>query len=269
MKRMVAPLMLGLLLSLSACAPAADKPTATPVPSPTSTAAPSPATTAEPAATPAPAPVWGEQTDTFRQTHPDKPDVVLVEGTFSLPHIENADGVAAYAAINDYYARMLEDLKNDLSETVAQALDDYETAQALGDAFASSSNEQTFEVVYESESTVSVLRTHYGFSSGPYPTLLYMADRFDLSTGAFLKFDQFFTDPARAEELIRAEVVRQGAGQTDYNQDAIASAFNREYFYPTAEGFVFYYQPQILNPQAATKPEFLVPYSLLEGLLSR
>ena len=29
---------------------------------------------------------------------------------------------------------------------------------------------------------VSILRTHYGHTGGTYPTLLYMADHFDLTT---------------------------------------------------------------------------------------
>lgn len=275
MKRIL-PLLLGLLLVLTACKPSTNagpdgpigpSPSTTPTPSATVTATPTPPP--EPTVTAAPAPQWGVLSDAVEQRHPDHADAVLVEGSFSLPNIDNAAGVSAYAAINSWYAKLMDGLKSDVAAEAAQALDDYEASTALGDAFAGYSTEQTYEITYETDKTVSILRTHYGFSSGPYPTLLYMADRFDLGTGAFLNFAGFFTDDAKAEEIIRAEVVRQGAEQTDYNQDAIASAFQRENFYLTADGFVFYYQPQILNSQAATKPEFLVPYALLEGLMSR
>lgn len=267
MKRVILPLLLGLSLTLSACGSVADKPSLSPTP--TASAAVSSTPGAAPTQTAAPAPVWGTLSDSAEQRHPDHADAVLVAGNFSLPHIDNADGVSAYAAINSWYAKLMENLKSDVIAETAQALDDYETTTALGDVFSGYSGEQTYEITCETDKTVSILRTHYGFSASPYPTLLYMADRFDLATGAFLRFPDFFTDETRAEELIRAEVMRQGAEYTDYNQDAIASAFNREYFYLTDEGFVFYYQPQILNPQAATKPEFLVPYELLGDLMAR
>lgn len=272
MKRIAMSLLLGLLVTLTACNGAVDKPTGSPTPVPTTTTSAVPSPTApQPTASAIPAPEWGELADTFVQTHPDHPDVVLLEGSFSLPYIENADGVDPYAAFNAWYEQLLTDLKDDLKAEVAQALDDYETTTALGDTFTPSTVEHDFEVMYHTETTCAVLRTHYGFSGGPYPTLLYMADCFDMTTGAFLKFENFFADPDKAAEIILNHIigVAGSVSSVQYDMNAVASAFNREYFYPTAEGFVFYYQPQILNPQAATKPEFLVPYSLLEGLLSR
>ena len=271
MRRILLPLLLGLALFLSACKsspPVASSLPPTPTPTPSATAS-NPATPTPLPTQPIPAPRFGALTDSFRQTLPDKPDVVLVEGDLSLPYIENADGVPPYAAINRWYEQLMEGLKSDLADSVSQAKDDYETSQALGDVFSGYSSEHIFEVMYQTDTTLGVLRTNYGFSGGPYPTLLYMADRFDMTTGIFLSFADFFTDAAKAEEIIRAEVIRQAAGFPDYNQDAVASAFNRESFYPTADGLVFFYQPQTLNPQAGTKPEFQVPYRMLEGLLSR
>lgn len=271
MKRMIPPLLLGLALALSACAPNSPVPTATATPVPTVSATPSPAPTETATLSPTPvaAPVWGIQSDSYVQTAADHPDVTLVEGRFDLPYIENATGIVAYTAVNNWYAQLLKDLKSDLQAAVAQAQDDYETALALGDPFSGSSHEADYELMYQTEDTVSILRTHYGHSSGPYPTLIYLADRFDLTTGAYLRFADFFNDSDEAEHLALTEIIRQGAEHPEYDQNSIASAFSRENFYPTTEGFVFFYQPQTLNPQAATKPEFLVPYSLLEGLLSR
>lgn len=273
MKRLLLPLTLGLLFSLTACTPKAEiDPNVSATPSPTATASPSPTASlpvSTPTPAPAPAPVWGEQTASCVQPHPDKPDVALVSGEFSLPYIENADGIPAYTAVNNWYGQLMEGLKGDTMANVGQARDDYETSQALGDAFAGYSDEETFEITFEDTDTVGILRTHYGHTGGPYPTLLYMADRFDLKTGIPLHFADFFSDAAGAEELVRAEVLRQAAEFADYDQAAAATAFSRENFYLTAEGFVFFYQPQTLNPQAATKPEFLVSYNLLEGLLNR
>lgn len=279
MKAILLPLTLGLLFTLTACAPKPPVATAEPTPpAPTAPALPTPtppvvptAPTVEtpPAPTPAvrPAPEWGELEDSLTQHHPDKGDVVLLEGYFSLPYIENAAGVASYEAFNDDYRRLLEDMKNDLLGELAQALDDYETATALGDPFSPYSVEQAFEVVYHSERAVSVLRTHYGFSDSPYPTLLYMADRFDMETGARLNFMDFFTDEAEAAGQVKAEVLCQAASHADYNQATVDSAFQRENFYLTEAGFVFYYQAQTLNTDAAVRPEFTIPYDLLEGLL--
>lgn len=268
MKRCLPPLLLGLLLALTACSP--DAPSPVPTVSPTAILSPSP--TPIVTSTPAPEsgpPVWGVREGEILQNVPDAPDTMLVEGRFALPYIENADGVHAYTAINDWYAKLLEDLKGDVLGNAAQALDDYETSLSLSIPFIGYSDEEVYEVVYESETTAAILRTHYAHSSGPFPSLLYLADRFDLGSGAVLRFADFFADPERAESLILDEVVRQGAAHADYDQSALSSAFNREYFYPTAEGLLFFYQPLTLNDQAAVKPEFLVSYGLLEGLLRR
>ncbi len=271
MKPMLPPLLLGLALALSACAPNKSVPTApvTPTPTVTVSAAPSPTPVESVSPTPAAAPVWGVQSDDYVQTAQGHPDVILVEGKFDLPYIDNADGVAAYGAVNAWYAKLLKDLKGDVQAAVAQQQDEYETALALGDPFTGYSHEATYQVVYQTGDTAAILRTHYGHSSGPYPSLLFLADRFDLNTGAYLRFANFVTDADKAEAVVLKEVKRQGAGRAEYDQGAVASAFSLENFYPTEEGFVFFYQPQTLTPQAATRPEFLVPYSLLEGLLSR
>ncbi len=272
MKRYLLPLIFGVLLTLSACKPAADTGhdnSGTPSPAPTvsQTAAPTPTPLPTPTPTPIAPPVWGSRVFECNQAHPDKPEVILVAGSFTLPYIENADASPAYAAINGFYEDLAEGLKSDTLSYVSQAKDDYNTDQALGDPFMYYSDEETFEVKHQTETTVSILRTHYGHISGPYPTLLYMADRFDLTTGSTMGFADFFTDAQAAETMIIDEVKRQGAEHPEYDQRAIATAFNREYFYPTAEGFVFYYQPQTLAPNAAGLPEFLVPYSLIKGLL--
>ncbi len=265
MKRLLPPLFLGLMLALSACSPApkmSPSPTVPPPPSPVPTATVTPAPVAV-------APVWGTQIDSCRETVPGHPDLMLVEGNFSLPYIENAAGVGAYEAINRWYAKLMEGLKGDVAENMAIALDDFETSRSLSIPFLGYSDEETYKLIYQREDMAVFLRAHYAHSSGPYPTLLYFADRFDLNTGAPLRFADFFTDSDGAEAAILAEVKRQGAERPQYDQEAISSAFNREFFYPTEEGLLFFYQPQTLSPQAADKPEFLVPYSILEGLLSR
>lgn len=268
MKRAIVPLLLGLLVTLTACNSAVDKPTDSPAPPPAATAPAVPTASApQPTTTPVDAPVWESQAGSC--SFEDADGTILVQGEFSLPRIQNAGGIAAYTSINRWYEQLLSDLKSDTMANAAQAQDDYATSQALGDPFAGYSDEETHEITHQDDKTVSVLRTHYGYTSGPYPTLLYMADRFDLTTGALLKFENFFTDPANAEEIVRAEIVRQVAGRADYDQKSVASAFNREYFYLTAEGFVFYYQPGILNSDASVKPEFLVGYDLMEGQLTR
>ncbi len=268
MKRFLPPLLLGVLLALSACSPDAPGPSPVPTVTPTATAAPTPSAT-PPAPVPAAAPVWGVQEGSYWQTVPDEPETMLVEGRFALPYIENAAGVPAYTAINSWYAQLLEDLKGDVRDNVALALDDYETARSLEIPFLGYSDEEVYQVIYESETTAAILRSHFAHSSGPFPSVLYLVDRFDLQTGASLRFADFFTDPDQAEAIILAEVKRQGAEHPEYNQEAVASAFQQEYFYPTEAGLLFFYQPLTLNDQAAVKPEFLVPYGLLEGLLSR
>ena len=266
MRRLLLPLFLGLMLTLSACSPAPEV-----SPSPTAPSSPSPVPTVT--VTPAPeavAPVWGTQTGSYRETVPGHPDLMLVEGNFSLPHIENAAGIPSYTAINGGYETLLSNLKKDVQDNVPLALDDYETARSLEIPFLGYSDEEEYQVIYQSETTAAILRTHFAHSSGTFPSVIYLVDRFDLQTGAILRFADFFTDPDRAEAIILAEVKRQGAEHPEYDQEVIPLVFQREFFYPTETGLLFFYQPLTLkNDQAAVKPEFLVPYSILEGFLSR
>lgn len=272
MKRVFPPLLLGLLLALTACKPAPE-PSASPAPLPSPTVSETAPSVTPPGPSPTevriPAPVWGSQVSECSQANPDDGSITLVTGSFTLPHVENAGDVPAYAAINRYYEDLAEGLKSDALADVSLALDDYRTAQALGDPFTAFSSEETYQVVHETESTAVILRVHYGHYGGPYPSLLYMVDAFDLTTGQVLAFSDFFSDAERAEEIIRAEILRQGAGHAEYDQSALASAFQKENFYPTEEGFVFYYQPGTLSPNAAGLSSFTVPYDLLDGLLSR
>lgn len=268
MKRILLPLTLGLLLTLTACNSPVDAGRDDPgTPSPSTTVSVAPTVSVSPSPAPAEAPVWESSGGSCSFT--DEDGTILVQGNFSLPRIQNADGVDAYAAINSWYEQLLSDLKSDTMANAAQAQDDYATSKALGDPFAGYSDEEIYEITHEDGRSVSILRTHFGYTSGPYPTLLYMADHFDLTTGVPLKFADFFPASDKAETFVRGEVARQAAGHDDYDQGAVATAFNREYFYLTEEGFVFYYQPQTLNPQAATKPEFLVTYDQLEEYLDR
>lgn len=263
MKRFLPTLLLA--LTLSACS--SDTPAPTPS-SPAPSAPVSPSVSATPAPTTAAPPIWGIQTGEYRQTVTDQPDQPLVEGLFTLPHIENADGSAPYSAINRWYAQLLDDLKGDVTSNVAQAMDDYDSSRSLGLPFPGYSDEEVYALVYQSADTAAILRTHYAYTGDTYPTLLYMVDRFDLQTGAILSFADIFTDPEGAQAIILAEIERQGTARGGYDLAALTSAFQREYFYPTEEGFLFFYQPLTLNDQAAEKPEFLVPYALLEGLFT-
>lgn len=267
MKRFLPSLLLGLSLVLSGCTTKSPTPSITP--SPTSSSAPIPTATISPSPVSAAPPAWGVQEDTYLQLAADDLDIMLVEGRFTLPHIENAAGVSGYTAINRWYAQLLTDLKGDVMENVAQAQDDYETAQALEIPFIGYSDEEIYEVIYQSETTSAILRTHFSHSSGTFPSVLYLVDRFDLHTGAYLSFADYFTDPQEAQAIILAEVMRQGAEHPEYDQETISSAFHPEFFYPTETGLLFFYQPETLNDQAVTKPEFVVPYGLLEGLLRR
>ncbi|MEG2118819.1 MAG: DUF4163 domain-containing protein [Pseudoflavonifractor sp.] len=272
MKKLCLPLLLGLVFVLSGCkgSPAAPTapPSATPPP-PVATPAPSAPPTAAPTPTPIADPVWDSQESSADASDREHPEVLLITCKFTLPHIQNAAASPAYAAINDYYLDLSAGLRTDALANEGQAADDYATSKTMGYAFTPYSDEETFEIKAQSARRVSILRTHYGHTGGAYPTVLYMADHFDLATGKKLTFADRFTDPAEAEKIIRAELLRQGAAHPEYDQDALTSAFQRENFYPTDGGTVFFYQPESLAPHAAALPVFSVSNDLLEGLVSQ
>ena len=63
---------------------------------------------------------------------------------------------------------------------------DYALSKSMGYAFTYYTDEESYEITHETDRMVSILRTHYGHTGGTYPTLLYMADHFDLTTGEVL-----------------------------------------------------------------------------------
>ena len=284
MRRRIFSLAAGLLLVLSACAPAGPQsseeliyPTSHPssAPSPTESQAPqptpegtaSPATTESQAAQ-AEAPVWGVQESQCSQNDDEDTDVLLVQGKFSLPLIENAEGVAAYEAINQWYLDLSAGLRSDTLANAGQADADYALSKSMGYAFIYYTDEETYEITHQTDRLVSILRTHYGHTGGTYPTLLYMADHFDLTTGAVLTFADFFTDPDAAAAIALEEVLRQAAQGGVYDAGLAEELFKRENFYLTDDAVVFFYQPQDLAPNAAGAPSFPVDRSLFGDLLA-
>ena len=291
MKRRILSLAAGLVLVLSACAPAGPQPSeeliyptshpsSTPPPTQSQSVQPTPEVSSTPAPTQsqpvetaqAEAPVWGVQESECSQADDEDTDVLLVQGKFSLPLIENAEGVAAYEAINQWYLDLSAGLRSDTLANAGQADADYALSKSMGYAFTYYTDEETYEITHQTDRLVSILRTHYGHTGGTYPTLLYMADHFDLTTGAVLTFDDFFTDPDAAAAIALEEVLRQAA-QGDANGVTYDAAlterlFNRENFYLTADAVVFFYQPQDLAPNAAGAPAFPVPRSLFGDLLA-
>lgn len=297
MKRCILSLAAGLLLVLSACAPAGPQssedliyPTSHPSSTPSSTESQSVAESQSPqpapevSSTPAPtesqpaettqaeAPVWGVQESACSQSDDEDTDVLLVQGKFSLPLIENAEGVAAYEAINQWYLDLSAGLRSDTLANAGQADADYALSKSMGYAFTYYTDEESYEITHQTSQMVSILRTHYGHTGGTYPTLLYMADHFDLTTGEVLTFDDFFTDPDAAAAIALEEVLRQAAqgdaNGTTYDAALAESLFKRENFYLTAGAVVFFYQPQDLAPNAAGAPTFPVPRSLFGDLLA-
>ena len=291
MKRRILSLAAGLVLVLSACAPAGPQPSeeliyptshpsSTPPPTQSQSVQPTPEVSSTPAPTQsqpvetaqAEAPVWGVQESECSQADDEDTDVLLVQGRFSLPLIENAEGVAAYEAINQWYLDLSAGLRSDTLANAGQADADYALSKSMGYAFTYYTDEETYEITHQTDRLVSILRTHYGHTGGTYPTLLYMADHFDLTTGEVLTFDDLFTDPDAAAAIALEEVLRQAA-QGDANGVTYDAAlterlFNRENFYLTADAVVFFYQPQDLAPNAAGAPTFPVPRSLFGDLLA-
>lgn len=253
-----------LCLALSACATVEHDPTPTPVPS---------APTAEPtpAATPRPAPEWGEQVYMTAYAPEGRQDDPVFIPDYRLPLIQNAGGIGAYEAINAYYAAALDDLAISAAETGSWAIDDYLTAQATGDPFFDYVDTESYELTMESETRVSILRSHYSNSGGPYPTLYPLSDTFDLTTGARLTFSDLFTVSAQeAKERVLSALLSLNAegaySNTVLDETLLKNAFDQENFYLTEDALTVYF-PDTELPRAVGVPTFAIPYTDLEDIL--
>ena len=190
---------------------------------------------------------------------------------YRLPLIQNAQGIPSYEAINAYYAAALDDLAVSAAEVGGWAIDDYLTTQATGDPFFDYVDTETYELTMESQTRVSVLRSHYSNSGGPYPVLYPLSDTFDLTTGARLGFADLFSCSAQeAKERVLDAVLSLNAqgtySKTVLDESMLKNAFSEENFYLTEDAFTVYF-PNADLPQAIGTPTFAVPYTDLEDIL--
>ncbi len=253
-----------LCLALSACAVVEHDPTPTPPPSlPTAQPTPEPALR--------PSPEWGEQVYMTAFAPEGRLDEPVFIPDYRLPLIQNAQGIPSYEAINAYYAAALDDLAVSAAEVGGWAIDDYLTTQATGDPFFDYVDTETYELTMESQTRVSVLRSHYSNSGGPYPVLYPLSDTFDLTTGARLGFADLFSCSAQeAKERVLDAVLSLNAqgtySKTVLDETMLKNAFSEENFYLTEDAFTVYF-PNADLPQAIGTPTFAVPYTDLEDIL--
>ena len=263
-RRILCPLALCLLLA--GCSTVADH--ASPPPS----QSPAPEVSAPGnSGTPRPAPQWGEQTymTAFAAEGREEP---VFSPEYRLPKIENAAGIPAYEAINAFYASTLDDLAASAAELSGWAVDDYKTAQIVGYPFYNYVDTESYELTMETAGLVSILRSHYSNSGGPYPTLYPMADTFDLTTGARLTFADLFTvpEPEAQARVLNAVLALNEAGAYSgavLDAEALRNAYSPQHFYLTEDSLVCYFPGGDL-PNAVGSPTFAVPYTDLEDILA-
>ena len=253
---------LALILLLSGCSTVAEH-SETPNPSPIPDAAVTEAVRPDP-------PVWAEQTDAA--VFPDDGQSAPVFSTaYSLPRIDNADASPAYQRINDFYAAALGDLTEAADERFAQARKAAEHAAAQGEAFQPFADGESYEITMATARQVSILRSHYSNSGGPYPLLYPIGDTFDLTTGQRLSFADLFTIPAdqAAARVLEAVLDSNAAGSygdTVLPEDVLMAVWSPEQFYLTEDSIVLYF-PDSELPHAVGTPTFAVPYTQLEDIL--
>jgi len=255
------PLLLSLLICLTGCSTVAEHAS----PSPT------PAESAQPAPAEVPAPEWGEQVymTAFAAEGRDEP---VFSPEYRLPKIDNAAGIGAYEAINDYYAAALDKLAVSASDLAAWAVDDYKTARATGDPFYPYVDTEDHQIALQTGQVVSILRSHYNNTGGPSPQLYPIGDTFDLATGARLTFADLFTcGPTEAAARVLDLLLEQNA-QGAYrgavlDEEALRQAFEPEQFYLTEEALTLFF-PEGDLPSALGSPTFAIPYSDLEDIWS-
>ena len=156
MKRCILSLAAGLLLVLSACAPAGRQSSEDliyPTSHPSSTPSPTESQSVAESQSPSPrrrCPPPLRPLEPARGDHPGRSagvgrpgervlpdddedtDVLLVQGKFSLPLIENAEGVAATRAINQWYLDLSAGLRATPLANAGQADADYALSKSMG-----------------------------------------------------------------------------------------------------------------------------------------
>ena len=268
------PLMLALVLALSACTSGGPSNTRTPAASSTTPASPTPSSSGAPQdaapSSPSPTPqvlTWSEQTFQRDYTAEDGTLVMSVNDVF--PDVENADQNPAWSEISSYYAAEGAAYMATAGELAGYAADDYAVTKATGGEFLPFGEESGYRFSLETEDLVSVVRSYYANSvtGAAHPANYQFSEQFDLATGERLTLSSFFTDPEAARTRI-LETLSGKDALSGYSADTLSSEFKDEYFYLTEDGFVFYFQPDTVAPYAAGLLEFSIPYSELEDLLS-
>ena len=256
---------LALTLLLTGCSTVAEHKT----PDADPDAAPTPAVVVTQASRPD-APVWKEQNYVTVFTD-DSQSGPIFSPEYRLPLIENADASPAYPPINEFYANALDDLAASSAEIFAWALEDAQSASTLGIDFQPFIDEETYEITLETAERVSILRSHYSNSGGPYPLLYPIGDTFDLTTGQRLSFADLFTVPAdqaaaRVLEAVLASNAAGSYGGTPIPEEDLKVGWSPERFYLTEDALVMYF-PDSELPHPVGTPTYAVPYAQLEDIL--
>ncbi len=269
MKQHHLPILVPLLILLSACGVPGDArttPSAQPLPSSSAPAAAVPS--ALPGA-PAEGPVW--ETEHYEKAFTTEDGTTLLTVSYSFPHLQNAGDYPPWQAINEFYYAIQASFVSSAEDLAQQQADEYTLSTQHGWDFVPVREEVRSTITRLTQHCISVTRTDYLFYEGAaHPFVSLSSEQLDLTTGTQLRFADCFTDPQRAAEQALTAILSSPEG-ADLQDSGISSgtltdALQPEHFYLTDQGFVFWYQSGDLGTNHSPI-EIPISYEIFDGLL--
>jgi len=128
-----------------------------------------------------------------------------------------------------------------------------------------------YKIGYNQNGLLSVVFSDYQFAGGAHGSTLQSSYTFDLQTGEDLTLSKILDDDKNyttyIDSMIRNEIDKKVATGDLFELVTFKSIGKNPAFYLAEEGIVFYFQQYEYFPYAAGIQEFVIPYSVLKGMI--
>ncbi len=137
--------------------------------------------------------------------------------------------------------------------------------QLLGNNFQPYTIESSYEITYNNAGLLSILRTEYQNTNGPYPTLRRLSGTYLTCSGQSLSLDQILAGDTQtaSQQVVNcfAQLIQNNPQQFYPNaQDTLPNLTNKVGFYLSGKQICLYLPQETIAPRAYGFPEVSLPY---------
>ncbi|MGC8820616.1 MAG: DUF3298 and DUF4163 domain-containing protein [Fervidobacterium sp.] len=123
---------------------------------------------------------------------------------------------------------------------------------------------------YNDGKIISFVVYYYGYTGGAHGSTIFDTYNIDIENLRVLKLYDIIQEDA--EKVVKQEIVRQiEERKSDFFEDATATVFSKDIstmrFVISKEGITFIFDQYELAPYSTGMPEFVLPWSILDGFL--